>query len=178
MTGTTAPTSGLTRIVNIVHWLEDTALALLLGAIVLLAPLQIFLRLAFDAGLTWADPMIRVLVLWVGMFGAISASRGDRHIAIDVLPRMLKGRARAAMAALVHVFTVVVCALLAWHSARFVASEREFAGEAFLGIPSWILETVLPFAFAVIAFRYALGTFPLLAVVLGWRSPEPEETAR
>ena len=171
----TAAASGLRRIVAFLHRAEDAALALLLGAMVVLAPLQIFLRLFFDAGLPWADPMIRVLVLWVGLFGAISASRGDRHITIDVLPRLLPDRARAGLAVLIHIFTVWVCALLAWHSGRFVESEREFGGDAFLGIPAWALESVMPFAFAVIALRYAWGIVPLVAVALGLRAPETEE---
>ena len=50
----TAAASGLRRIVAFLHRAEDAALALLLGAMVVLAPLQIFLRLFFDAGLPWA----------------------------------------------------------------------------------------------------------------------------
>ncbi|MDG2049477.1 MAG: TRAP transporter small permease [Myxococcota bacterium] len=175
MSGTVV--SGFTRVVSFLHRAEDAALTLLLGTMVVLAPLQIFLRLFFDAGLPWADPMIRVLVLWVGLFGAISASRGDRHITIDVLPRLLPPRARAALAVLIHIFTVWVCALLAWHSGRFVQSEQEFGGDAFLGIPAWALESVMPFAFAVIALRYAWGIIPLVAVALGQRPPETEESA-
>ncbi len=166
---------GLARAIHLLHRVEDTILALLLGAMILLAPLQIFLRVFFDAGLTWADPMIRVLVLWVGMFGAISASRGDRHITVDVFPRLLPGRARAAASVAVHLFTVTICGLLAWHSWRFVQSEREFGDVAFLGVPTWILQSVLPFAFAMIALRYALGTFPQAAVLLGLREPEEPE---
>ena len=66
----------LARAQDLLHRVEDAVLALLLGAMILLAPLQIALRLFFNEGLTWADPLIRVLVLWVGLFGAISASRG------------------------------------------------------------------------------------------------------
>ena len=57
----------------------------------------------------------------------------------------------------------------------FVESEREFGGDAFLGIPAWALESVMPFAFAVIALRYAWGIVPLVAVALGLRAPEAEE---
>jgi len=161
------------RAVHALHWLEDAFLALLLGAMVLLAPLQIFLRVFFDQGLTWADPLIRVLVLWVGLVGAISASRGDRHIAIDVLARALSGRPRAAVGFFVHLFTTGVCAVLAWHSFRFVQSEREYGTPAFLEIPAWVLEVVLPFAFAMIAVRYLLNAVREGAVVMGLRAAGP-----
>ena len=50
--------------------------------------------------------------------------------------------------------TVGVSGLLAYHGARFVASEHEFASVAFSGVPAWALESVIPFAFAAIALRY------------------------
>ena len=164
----------LSRALGVVHRVEDVFLALLLGAMIVLAPLQIFLRIFFDKGLTWADPMIRVLVLWVGMFGAISASRGDRHITIDVLSRLLPNRPRAVVAFAVQAFTTTVCAVLAWHSWRFVQTEREFAGSAFLDIPAWTLELVLPFAFAMIAARYGLGTVNQAAIAMGLRERTPD----
>jgi TRAP-type C4-dicarboxylate transport system permease small subunit len=100
------------------------------------------------------DPMLRVMVLWVGLLGAVTASREGRQISVDVLSRLLSGRARAAVAALTSLFTAGVSAVLAYHGARFVMSEHEFASVAFSGIPAWMLESVIPFAFAAIALRY------------------------
>jgi len=163
----------LARAQDLLHRVEDGVLALLLGAMIVLAPLQIALRLFFNEGLTWADPLIRVLVLWVGLFGAISASRGDRHINIDVLSRILRGRVRAGVGFVVHAFTASVSAVVAWHAWRFVQSEREYGSTAFLDVPAWVLEIVLPFAFAMIAIRYALYAVAEGSVVLGLRPPGP-----
>lgn len=168
-----APEGALERAQNLLHRIEDGTLALLLGAMIVLAPLQIALRLLFDEGLVWADPLIRVLVLWVGLFGAISASRGDRHINIDMLSRILHGRARALVELVVHAFTASVSAVVAWHAWRFVQSEREYGSTAFLDVPAWVLEIVLPFAFAMIAIRYALHAAAQGSVLLGIRRPGP-----
>ena len=150
------------------HRLEEAVLALLLGAMIVLASLQILLRGAFGSGLAWADPLLRVLVLWVGLLGAVTASRVGRQISVDVLSRLLSGRARAAAGAVTSLFTAGVAAVVAVHAVRFVASEREFASVAFSGIPAWWLESVIPFAFAAIALRYlghAAGN--VLALVRG-----------
>jgi TRAP-type C4-dicarboxylate transport system permease small subunit len=133
---------------------EEMLLALLLGAMIALAGLQIGLRSLLGTGIPWADPLLRVLVLWVGLLGAVAASREGRHITIDVLSRMLPARARAAAGVATSLFTAAVAAILAWHGARFVASEHEFGSVAFAGIPAWSLESVIPFAFAAIALRY------------------------
>lgn len=141
-------------LLGLVHRVEDVFLSLLLGAMVLLAPLQIFLRNFLDEGVGWGDPLLRVLVLWVGLLGAVSASRGDRHITIDVLSRFVGERPRIALRIATSAFTVVVCGLVAWYSGQFVALEREFESEAFSGLPAWIFQVVIPFAFAVMGLRY------------------------
>jgi TRAP-type C4-dicarboxylate transport system permease small subunit len=134
--------------------LEEAALALLLGAMIVLSSLQILLRSVFDGGIAWADPMLRVLVLWVGLLGAVTASREGRQITVDVISRLLSGRVRAAVGAVTSLFTAGVSGVLAYHGTRFVASEHEFASVAFSGIPAWALESVIPFAFAAITLRY------------------------
>ena len=138
------------------HRFEDVFLAVLLSAMVLLAPLQILLRNLFDQGITWADPLIRALVLWVGLLGAVAASRGDRHISIDAVSRMIDPRARTVLAGATSLFTAVVSALVAWHSGRFVLDERAYGSMAFSGIPAWLLQSIIPIAFGLIAIRYLL----------------------
>ncbi|MGI9590095.1 MAG: TRAP transporter small permease [Myxococcota bacterium] len=136
------------------HRLEEAVLALLLGVMIALSGLQILLRSAFDSGLPWADPALRVLVLWVGLLGAVTACRGGRQITVDVVSRLLSGRARAPIGSVTGLFPAGVSGVLAYHGARFVLSEREFASDAFAGIPAWTLQSVIPFAFAAIALRY------------------------
>ena len=51
-----------------------------------------------------------------------------------------------------------ICAAAAWFGFRFVASERAFGGLAFAGVPVWLCEAIIPFAFAVIALRFMILT--------------------
>lgn len=150
------PAGAVRRWVEAIHHIEDALLALLLATLVLLASAQILLRLVFDVGLAWADPLLRVMVLWLGLLGALAASRGDHQISIDVLTRFLPARTRAGTRALTAAFTAVVSAVVAWHGARFVAMDYE-AGSPGVGVlPAWSLELIIPVAFGLIALRYAL----------------------
>ena len=162
-------TGAVARALEVVQRVEDAALALLLGLMVLLAPLQIFLRSFFDAGITWVDPLLRVLVLWVGLLGAVAASRGNRHIAVDVLSKVIPERARAAFGIATGLFTAVISAVVAYQGGRFVVAERSYQSMAFAGIQAWIFEIVIPFAFGVIALRYLLYCASGVGVLLGWR---------
>jgi len=138
---------------------------------ILLAVLQIALRHGFDAGISWGDPLLRVLVLWLGLLGALAATRERHHINIDVISRLLPARAKAAADAVTSLFAGTVSATVAYHATRFVASELRFGGVAFAGIPAWALEAVVPFAFGLIALRFLLYFASDLAAVLSRESP-------
>lgn len=136
------------------HRVEDAVLAVLLTGMILLASLQIFLRNFFDGGIGWADPAVRVLVLWVGLLGALAAARSDEHIHVDVLSRLLPDGAQAVVRVITSLFTAAVAGFVAWQGGRFVLSEWEFESIAFASVPTWLLASIIPFAFGGIAVRY------------------------
>jgi len=144
------------RLLRATGAVEDAILVLLLAAMIALAGTQIVLRNLIGGGILWADPLLRVLVLWVGLLGAVAATRDDKQITVDVLSRLLPPRARAAGRVVTDLFTAAVTAFLAFHSARLVLDERAAGTTAFASVPTWVCELVLPIAFGVIALRYLL----------------------
>jgi TRAP-type C4-dicarboxylate transport system permease small subunit len=147
------------RALGWLHGLERTLIALLLAALVLGAGLQVFLRAFFDIGVLWLDPLLRALVLWLAMLGALAAARDDRHIAIELLPRYLPESAGRWLRAGVLLFAAGVCGLLAWHSGLLVRMEMAFPQTAFAGVPSWSVMLVMPVGFALLALRLAVRAF-------------------
>lgn len=134
--------------------LEDALLVGLLITLVVIAALQIVLRNVFSTGLTWSDELMRLLVLWLAMAAAVAASRDDRHIAIDVLSRFLAGRSLSATRAVIAAFTASVCALLTWHSGRFVFQAYEYEDVLLGGLPAWPFQVIIPLAFFLMTLRY------------------------
>lgn len=145
----------MSRLARGLRWLEDGLLIGVLLGLLGLAITQILLRNLFDSGLPWADPLLRTGVLWLAMLGAAIAARSHHHISIDLLARSLKGPARTLLQRLIFSLTAALCALVAWHSARFVMIEHEFASTWILGLESWVPPLVLPLGFGLIAVRYA-----------------------
>ena len=137
---------------------ETFLLALVLGAMILLAAAQIALRNIWGTGFDWADEALRMLVLWVTVLGAVAASREQRHVSIDALSRYLSSGIARWTAVLVDTFTAVVCAALAWYSYRFVA-DSWLAGDRVLGgdLPAWCVQLILPVGFALISLRYVVA---------------------
>lgn len=152
---------------------ENALLVLLLGAMILLATAQIVLRIGFDQGLIWADELLKILVLWVALVGSVATSRGRRHLRIDLLSHYVPERYARVPVLAVDLFAAVVCGLIAWHSARYVLLTVEFGDTVLLDVPAWMAQGVLPVAFALMTYRFALYGLKELLAVFGGNSGEP-----
>ncbi len=141
------------RLLRGLHQLEDGLLALALGLLVLLSVGQIVARMAFDAGGVWIEPSMRLLILWLAMLGALAATRDGRHIAIDVLPRLLPPVGKRIAWAVGQLFAALICALMAWGSVDLILLERESAGEVVSGLSIWVSLLILPIGFSLMALR-------------------------
>jgi C4-dicarboxylate transporter, DctQ subunit len=153
------PPSPGARLLRGLHALEDGLLAALLGSLLLLAVVQIALRVFLGSGLDWAEPVSRVGVLWLALLGALGATRTRRHIAIDALPRVLPPRLQRAAWIVTQLAAAGVCATLAWTGWGMVAFEREAPSMFVPGVPSWWPMLAFPAGFALIALRFAITAF-------------------
>jgi TRAP-type C4-dicarboxylate transport system permease small subunit len=146
----------LGRLLRVTAIVEDALLVLILAAMVALSATQIILRNLFDGAILWADPMLRVAVLWVGMIGAMVATRSDRQISIDAVSRFLSLHWRARVRVMTDLFTAAVSTVVAWSAYRLVLDDRAAGITDIAFVPVWICEAVLPVAFGTIALRYLL----------------------
>ena len=147
------------RLLRGLHRAEDVLLAALLGALLLLSVLQIALRVFFDTGLEWAEPVSRMGVLWLALFGALGAARSHRHISIDALPRLLPPAARRAAWIVTELATATVCGLLAWYGWGMFEMEREAPSLFVHGVESWWPMLAFPLGFGLLALRFAVAAF-------------------
>lgn len=138
---------------------EDALLLIILISMILLAGTQIFLRNMFDTSLFWGDEMLRLMVLWLAVAGGLAASRLDKHISIAVIDRFLPGKAQLATRVVIDLFTAAICALFAWHSARFVYSSYQFGDTVMRDVPAWAAQIIMPIGFALMALRHLVLAF-------------------
>jgi TRAP-type C4-dicarboxylate transport system permease small subunit len=123
----------------------------LLGLI--LAVTQLVLRNVAQVGLPWIDHLLRHLVLYVALFGAVVACRPGRHIRLDVVGALAPA-ASAHLGRLFDCIAAVVCALLAVAAARFWLVEWSSAPPGMRWIA--VLPVILPVGFALIALAFLL----------------------
>jgi len=155
----------LALIRNMLAWLEEAFLCGLLSGMIILACVQIFLRFFFSSGFVWADPLLRYMVLWAGLFGAAVATKQGKHITIDIISHLLPEQYQSWLQALLNLFATGVCSMLTYAAVIFVRDEAAYGGRALLDIPSWGLNLVFPLAFGIISFRFLILTLNNLGFI-------------
>lgn len=149
----------LDRWLSRLHRAEDGLLAALLGSLLLVSVAQIALRLLFDSGLAWAEPVSRSGVLWLALLGALGATRTHRHIAIDALPRLLPPLAQRVAWAISQLAAAGVSGAMAWFGIGMIGFELESPVPFIAGVPSWVPMLVVPAGFGLMALRFVLAAF-------------------
>jgi TRAP-type C4-dicarboxylate transport system permease small subunit len=140
----------------------DTALGWLLAALMGLAVVnvlwQVFTRYVMGSPSAYTDELSRYLLIWVGLVGAAYAAGKRMHLAIDILPSKLRGRAREALLlvieAAVFLFAAVV---MVFGGARLVALQLMLEQtSAALRVPLGYVYLALPVSGLLMMFYAAL----------------------
>jgi len=134
-----------------------TAMAVfLMLSLAVMAFIQVILRNFFAIGLNAVDELMRNGVLWIAFVGAALTTLRSKHIAIDILPRLLKGKARSLLNWILSLTASLICLVLGWYSVKFIRLEIEMHSTIAGVIPAWIIEIILPVGFFLIALTFLL----------------------
>lgn len=163
-------------ILGVLDRVEEKLLCLMLTAMIVLACLQIFLRSMYSSGLLWIDPLLRYLVLWCGLIGALSATSQGKHIALDLTAGRLPPAVEPWLMLLIHLFSLLASAGLTWAGGLFLRGEIEAGGSGPLALPLWFWNGIFPLVFGLMTMKYLL-LFIGQAKNLHDRSPRTDRRA-
>jgi C4-dicarboxylate transporter DctQ subunit len=139
------------------RFVENVFLVGLLGGLILLSVAQIIAREVFETGFFWSGELVRIMVLWLAMVGAVAACRENRHIRIDAIGHLLSDRSVAIARIVVDIFAAGICALVGWHAWRYLQLEVEFEDTVLIDTPAWIAHAIVPVAFGLLSYRFLVG---------------------
>lgn len=155
---------------------ENTALVVLLGTMIGVSVFQIINRQLLDGSfsLSWADELVKIIVLWLAMVGSVAAARDNKHIRIDLITHVLSGPVVAWAKVIVDLFAAAVCAVIGWSAYRLIREEMSWGDTIFTDVPLWMLHVIVPLAFLLLSYQFLVRTGKLL---LGILAPVDEKAA-
>lgn len=102
--------------------------------------------------LTGADELLVFGMIWIVMIGAILTTRDREHLAIDLLPQVVGGRAKHFLRLATSTAMTAVSAFIAWHSWTFIERIGVIGQKSMgLGIPMVVPHFAIFTGFAGIA---------------------------
>jgi len=138
------------------------AAGMMLLVIVSFPLLEMIGRPIFGQGISGSINFVRHATLWFGYLGAVVAAKKSRHISLGV-SSLLHGRGKSLADVVANTLAVVTCLVLA--KAALDMAVAESSSKVLLGglIPLWLAQSVMPFSFALLAYRYFRQLMPLLS---------------
>ena len=146
------------KLIGVIHRIEDSILVAITAAIVVFSGLQIILRNGFDSGIAWIPPMMGTMVIWVGLLGALIATRNNAHIKINILTTYLADKYKPFAFTISHLFSAFVLIILSYYSVEFIKLDLDSNATAFANVPSWLAQLILPIACILMSLRYVVYT--------------------
>lgn len=148
----------------------------LMGVAVLNVVWQVFTRYVLANPSRYTDELARFLLIWVGLLGASYAAGKRMHLAIDLLPQKLTGKARDALGLLLELLIFLFALfVLVYGGFRLVALTLLLEQtSAALRIPLGYVYLVLPLSGLLIMFYAALIMVDHLRGLRGRRHLLPE----
>lgn len=90
--------------------------AALFLAILVLVGYAVFSRYILNDSSVWVEEVIRFSFIWMFFLGMGEVTRTGTHLALDIVPGLLKGRARKALDVFVEIANIAFLAILVHYS--------------------------------------------------------------
>jgi tripartite ATP-independent transporter DctM subunit len=136
---------------------ENALLVIALASIVLVPLLESGLRATLETGISGSNSIVQHLTLVIGMLGGAVAAREGKLLSLSTADAFLRGTWRTAARLFSHATAAAVAAFLCAASVEFVSIEREVGKILAYDVPVWVVQSVLPIGFALIALRLLWG---------------------
>jgi C4-dicarboxylate transporter DctQ subunit len=133
---------------------ENVLAASALALATLIAIVAVILRTFFNEIIFWSEEAIIYLVIYSTFLGAVITLRHNEHVNVDLLPMVLKGRARKAIELLGALALLVYLALVGYFAWVLITEPvSRLTVTPSLKLPLWVVELALPIGFTLMLLR-------------------------
>lgn len=143
--------------------LEEWIVTVMLALMTLLTFTQVVLRYGFNTGFTWALELTTVFFAVMIFVGISYGVRVGAHIGVDALVRLMPPGMRRASSILVVLLCMAYAGIVIYGSWIYVSKMRLVGVELEdLPIPIWVVRSILPLGYALLALRFAQVLWALI----------------
>ena len=151
------------RLLKAADRLEETFMIVALTFMTLLTVVQVVLRYGFGGGFVWSLEVTMYTFAWLVLIGMSYGVRTEAHIAVDLVTSRLSPSGARAFAWVALACALAYCALMIYGRALFVERSMALGNNARdIPLPRWLLTSIMPIAFVLLALRLVQAARPVL----------------
>src|SRR5690554_3923943 len=138
-------------------------LVVILGIMVLNVTWQVVSRYVLQSPSSFTDELSRYMLIWLGMLGAAYVAGKDEHLAIDILPQKLTGKAKTRLLIFIHIIIlafVLPVMILGGGNLVYITFVLE-QKSATLQVPLAYVYSIIPLS-GILIFYYQISNIKLL----------------
>lgn len=148
--------SVLDKIVDIAAYLAGC----LLFIMILMISFETIQRYFFNHTLMGATELTEYGLLWFTLLGSAWVLRNDKHIRIDVVLVLLKGKHKIALEFAINLLCLVVIGIVVYYSGKEVYKEyvKQSYMYSVLELPKYLIMMVMPVGFFMLFYEFLKKT--------------------
>ncbi len=136
---------------------EGYCCAVMIAVMSIVVFLQVVCRFVLKASLPWSEELSRYLQVYITYFGTAYGIKTGAHLGIEAFTLLLPKKARKALAILVQVVSMGVCALIMKFGADIVAAQMvSHQVSPAMRIPMWTVYIAIPIGMGFCIIRYII----------------------
>ncbi len=128
------------------------------GAALLTATLIVFtnviLRYVFKAGTSWAEELVKYLMIWITFIGSSICVRKKAHVSIDFFYEMMPIKSKRVATIIIDIVALFFTGSMAFYGSKLVQfSISTGQVSPALQLPMWVAYSAIPLGFILMSFR-------------------------
>lgn len=145
------------HIIGTIDYINIWLISIIFSMLLLTICWQVFSRYLLASPSTETDEISRILFIWLGLLSAAYATGKQRHIAIDLLPQMVRPQLRKYLHIICHALTTLfACVILIGGGIALMANVADMKQlTPALELPATIIYLSLPVSGVIMAIYSA-----------------------
>lgn len=150
----------LRTVLDVLFQVEKTICALGFAVMTFFVLLDIFSREVLSISFPWAQKSAVYLMIGLGFIGAALTSSQGKHLRPEIADQLWKGKTKIIVGMIEQLVIASFCLTMAYVGTGYVIESKSMGDVSVVtGIPLWIVQVVIPYAFASMSIRHLIFAF-------------------
>lgn len=139
---------------KLMNKIEENVIGIALLATTLIIFVNVIMRYFMNQSLTWAEEVVKYLMIWIAFIGGSTCFRKGVHVSIDFIVDLVPKKAQVIMVTAITIICGAFTTAMAYYGIKLVEFIQN-SGQVSpaLSMPMWIPYLALPIGFTLMTIR-------------------------